>query len=59
MFQRSGGPLIQLSGKRFSNASITASTHSEMGTALAPRAHVSTASPTWSNGNALTPVPKV
>ncbi len=57
MFQTSGGSWIHTSGSRFSAASITPSTHSAMGMALAPREQVSVRSPSASKGNRLTPVP--
>ena len=57
MLQCAGGSWIHASGSFFSAASITASTHSAIGTALAPREQVSTRSPSASNGKSLTPVP--
>ncbi len=46
-------------GSSFSNASICASTHSEIGIALAPREQVSSRSPIASSGKRSTPVPTV
>ena len=58
MFQRSGASVAHDSGRRFSNASMQASTHSEIGTALRPRELVSTQSgPISSTGNRSMPVP--
>ena len=57
-FQRSGGSSIQNPGRPFTKASITASTYSEIGTALAPRAHVTTGTRSkTSRGMPSMPVP--
>ena len=53
--QRSGGSESQVSGSRFANASIVASTNSAIGTALAPREQVNTRSSTTSSGKPSTP----
>ena len=57
MLQCAGGSWIHASGSFFSAASITASTHSAMGIALAPREQVSERPPRAWNGNPSTPVP--
>ena len=55
--QVSGGSWTHTSGSFFATASTCAMTHSEIGTALAPRLHVSTVSPRTCSGNWSTPVP--
>src|SRR4051794_652500 len=56
--QCGGGSCTHASGSRFSWASITASTHSEIGTAPAPREQVTIRPSRISGGMPSTPVPK-
>jgi hypothetical protein len=56
-FQCSGGSWSHVSGRRFSNANIAASTNSEIGIADAPRAFVTVRPSNSSGGKLSIPVP--